>query len=262
MKCAMLPEIHELLLIPSEDLEALIDLAYKVLRYRWGEELFLLNDYTLASMVGENEENIDDLRESLPQWILLIGIAGFVYFPEERVQAQRADIEELAGDCGLRASEWIPDVRGDDILETLYGPPNDIPYKLRHKGGCEELFFVNTLDKTPGFISDIFSLASSHRHPNTDIGIYIQPMIQGCCCHCEFDFPFDPEDSRESDRVQMLLADGSEYLANQGALFSRPYGKWADVAYSHMNTQELTALQKTKHIFDPNNIMNPGKLCF
>jgi len=262
MKCALLPEIHELLLIPSDNLEPLIDLSYMALRYRWGEELFLLNDYTLASIMNENGEDIKYLRESLPPWTLLIGIAGFVYLPEERVEVQQADIEELAGRYGLRTSEWIPGVRGEEILETLYGPANGVPYKLRDKGGCEELFFVSTLDKTPGFVSDIFSLASSYRYPNTDIGIYVQPMLQGCCCHCEFDFPFDPEDSRESDRVQKLVAEGSEYLANRGALFSRPYEKWADVAYSHMSAQELTALQKTKHIFDPNNIMNPGKLCF
>jgi FAD/FMN-containing dehydrogenase len=46
-----------------------------------------------------------------------------------------------------------------------------------------------------------------------------------------------------------------------GAFFSRPYGPWADLAYGRF-TEGVAALRKLKSIFDPNNILNPGKLCF
>jgi FAD/FMN-containing dehydrogenase len=46
-----------------------------------------------------------------------------------------------------------------------------------------------------------------------------------------------------------------------GAFFSRPYGAWADLAYGR-DAATTAALRKLKAIFDPANVMNPGKLCF
>ena len=50
-------------------------------------------------------------------------------------------------------------------------------------------------------------------------------------------------------------------LSDRGAFFSRPYGSWADMAYGK-DPATAEALRKVKKIFDPNNVMNPGKLCF
>jgi len=50
-------------------------------------------------------------------------------------------------------------------------------------------------------------------------------------------------------------------LETEGAFFSRPYPGWADVAYRR--SPDTVAMQKkVKDIFDPNRILNPGKLCF
>ncbi|NIR13642.1 MAG: hypothetical protein GWN86_06715 [Desulfobacterales bacterium] len=46
-----------------------------------------------------------------------------------------------------------------------------------------------------------------------------------------------------------------------GALFTRPYGDLADLVYEKTSSY-TTALKKVKNLFDPNNIMNPGRLCF
>jgi FAD/FMN-containing dehydrogenase len=52
----------------------------------------------------------------------------------------------------------------------------------------------------------------------------------------------------------------SEKLINDGAFFSRPYGPWADMVYCRTTTY-TAKLKELKQIFDPNNILNPGKLC-
>ncbi len=48
---------------------------------------------------------------------------------------------------------------------------------------------------------------------------------------------------------------------NNGAYFDRPYGPWAPMVYERAAGYSAM-LQKLKKETDPNNIMNPGKLCF
>ena len=102
---------------------------------------------------------------------------------------------------------------------------------------------------------------SNYRYPPEDVGVYIQPMVQGRGCHCEFNLPCDTSNAEEATEVKKLFMDASETLMNNGAFFSRPYGPWADMVYSRDN-EGVKALKKLKRIFDPNNILNPGKLCF
>jgi FAD/FMN-containing dehydrogenase len=80
-------------------------------------------------------------------------------------------------------------------------------------------------------------------------------------CHCEFNIPYDPYDQKEADIVREVVSRASEELAKHGAFFSRPYGDWVDIAFKK-DVQETIVLKKIKEIFDPSNILNPGKLCF
>ena len=46
-----------------------------------------------------------------------------------------------------------------------------------------------------------------------------------------------------------------------GAFFSRPYGENAGMILNR-DAATVAVLNKLKNIVDPNNIMNPGKVCF
>jgi FAD/FMN-containing dehydrogenase len=104
-------------------------------------------------------------------------------------------------------------------------------------------------------------VAAKFDYPGDDIGCYVQPMVQGRGCHCEFNIPCDESNTGEMAEVRKLFMDASETLMKNGAFFSRPYGPWADMVYSRY-AEGVTALRKLKDIFDPDNILNPGKLCF
>jgi FAD/FMN-containing dehydrogenase len=107
----------------------------------------------------------------------------------------------------------------------------------------------------------MYSAAEAQGYSPSEIGVYIQPQHQGVCCHCEFSLYYNPEDPKEVTRIKELFSKASEELSKQGAYFSRPYGKWADMAFGR-DAQTTIVLKKVKGLFDPNNVMNPGKLCF
>ena len=58
-----------------------------------------------------------------------------------------------------------------------------------------------------------------------------------------------------------LSDDLAANLIAAGAYFSRPYGAWAQPVYNR-DAAARDALRKVKEIFDPNNVLNPSKLCF
>ena len=94
-----------------------------------------------------------------------------------------------------------------------------------------------------------------------DIGVYLQTIVQGTSCHCEFDLYYDPADQRTHRRDDNNGGACSQQVSKAGAFFSRPYGAWAQLAYAEAPTTAILQ-RKLKAIFDPNGILNPGKLCF
>jgi FAD/FMN-containing dehydrogenase len=105
------------------------------------------------------------------------------------------------------------------------------------------------------------SLAEASNYSLSDIGVYIQPTHMGTSCHLEFSLPYDPDDEKEVAKVKDLFTRASDELSKQGAFYTRPYGIWADMAYNR-NAEHMSLSKKLKGIFDPNSVLNPGKLCF
>ena len=261
IKCEVLPVLRKFFFVPSQRLDNLIDFLYRLLRFRFGDELLLLNGSNLASILGDGLDRIRALKGKLPPWAVIVGVAGRDVLPEERVEFQQEDISDIAQQFGLQLLPAIPGAGAGEILETLLNPSKEPYWKLAHQGGCQDIFFLTTLNRTPEFVRTMFSVAEVYGYPASEIGVYIQPVHQGASCHCEFSLPFDPGDPKEVTRVRTLFTRASEELLNQGAFFSRPYGIWANMAYNR-DAQTTAVLKKIKKIFDPNSVMNPGKLCF
>jgi hypothetical protein len=260
LKCRYLSKLNRTFLIPSENIEPLIDLSYRLMRIRLGDHCFILNGLNLSCLLAETPDIIEDLRATFSPWILIISFEGYGDLPEDKVRYQEADFMDIAQSCQLEPKTIIAGVRADDIAMVLSRPSTEPYWKLRFKGGCNDIFFLTTLDKIPGFISEISALMYSHRYPIENMGVYIQPVVQGTSCHCEFNLYTDPARQNELDRTKWLVNEGSRGLAKKGGFFSRPYGAWIDFAYSGA-AETVTVQRKIKKIFDPKGILNPGKLC-
>jgi FAD/FMN-containing dehydrogenase len=261
IKCKRIPAFTETLLVPSDDIRSLTDLVYKTLWRRIGNQMMVVNNATLASLCAETESGIQTLRDRLPPWMFICCFEGTGLRPDERVAWQKKVFEDEAQKRGLKPENRVSGLTGEDVFNLLCAPSPDPFWKTRYKGGNQDIFFITTLDQTPGFIERMNEWVAVHRFPTTEIGIYLQPTVQGTNCHCEFHMPYNPRNALESDRVKTLNETASQGLANMGAFFSRPYGRWSRVAFGR-DPATVNALRKIKNIFDPKGIMNPGKLCF
>ena len=261
VKCEILPKVHKFFLIPADNLKDLIECAYRLLRVRLGDEFFVLNSANLASILSKDADEIHALKNRLPPWAIVMGIAGRELFPEERVDFQEKDTRDIVQQSGLELLPAVSGITGGQVLSAILSLSNVTCWKLTYRGACQDIFFMTTLDKVPEFINTVFTAANTLRYPVSDIGIYLQPQHQGTSCHCEFNLPYDPGDKIETECVRELLETSSEALIRRGAYFSRPYGIWADMVYNR-DARNRELIRTIKGIFDPGNILNPGKLCF
>ena len=261
LKCHYLSKLYRAFLVPSENIEPLIELSYQLVKFRLGGNLFILNGLNLACLLSQTSKEIRELRDILSPWILFISFEGYGVLPEERVNYQEADFMAMVQSCQLEPQTVIPGATAEEVLKLVSQPSSEPYWKSRFKGGCHDIFFLTTLDRTPAFTVAMSELAQQQRYPIEDLGVYIQPIVQGTSCHCEFNLYYDPTKPAELDVTRHLVSTGSEDIAELGGFFSRPYGAWKDTAYRRA-IGTLTMQRKVKKIFDPNEILNPGKLCF
>ncbi len=261
VKLEMLPEVRKLFFVQGDKLERLVDFSYRINRAKLADEFMLLNAFALASILGESPAEIGELAARQAPYTIVYCLGGYEYFPEKRVEYQEHDAGKIAQQVGVLPREDIPGAGAARMMRILDSPSPEPYWKLRPKGGFRELFFLTTMDRAASFIHVMEGLAASHGYPMEEIGIYLQPIQQGRSCHLEFTLFFDPADLAEAQRVEKLFGEASIALAGAGAFFSRPYGLWADVAYARCPAT-VEALRKVKGIFDPNGVLNRGKLCF
>lgn len=260
LKCRLISQLNRTFFVPSDKIEPLIDLGLRLMRIRLGDHCFILNDLNLACLLAGTTREIDALRSDLPPWALVVSFEGYGDLPEEKVAYQEADFRDMVGSCHLEPLEKISGVSAA-ALSVLLSSPSEEPYwKLKYKGGCHDIFFLTTFDKAPAFVSATAALAGANDSPPEDIGVYIQPIVQATSCHMEFNLFTDPSKQEALNRTRWLVGEGTRELARKGGFFSRPYGAWADFAYG--GASETVMMQrKVKKIFDPNDILNPAKLC-
>ncbi|MFA5309054.1 MAG: FAD-binding oxidoreductase [Dehalococcoidales bacterium] len=261
VKCCYLSRESRAFFVAADKLEPLADLIYQPLKFRLGGKLFILNNLNLACLLGKNAPEIQKLAKDLPPWALFISFEGYGVLPADKIAYEEADFTAMAKSAHLNPLTELPGVKAKG-LNALLSQPSPEPYwKTRLKGNAAEVFFLTTLDKTPSFTAAIAGLAREHNYPTENIGVYVQPIVQGTSCHCEFDFYYDPANSGETETVKKLIGLAAEKIGDLGGFFSRPYNTLKDTAYRHA-AGTLAMQKKVKAIFDPNNVLNPGKLGF
>jgi FAD/FMN-containing dehydrogenase len=260
LKVAVKPTVHQLYVAAADSLEELEDFVYKAMWTRFPDEVFILNRAQLASVMGKTACDIAKLKEVLPPWIAAVGVAGRDLLPEERFEARSKDLIDIAQANGLDLKEGVANLSGRALYEEISSTDKgDIYWKDVCAGGHQDVFFLTQLGRTGDFLQAAREVSEDLGYPTEDIGVYIQPKHIGSSYHMEFTFPYDPDSASETERARALTESVSVAAGDLGGYFSRPYGRWAGIQLNK-DAQSLMALKRLKGIFDPNGVMNPGKL--
>lgn len=261
-------KIDKILFAPVYDIAQTIDFLYRILRIRIGQECLLLNNINLASIIADDfDKEFNKLISILPPWSLILVISGLKHRPEEKIKYEMDTLNDILKNeyPDVVLSDTLPGITALDkkLLPMLRKPwPKNTTYwKDRYKGACQSLFFISRPVDAPMFLEIMNQVAVNYDYPLSDIGGYIQPIEHNRACNIEFNLFYNPADEYEKDKISQLYLKAAEILFSEGAIFSRPYGKVADMVYNK-SADYTIALKRVKKIFDPQNIMNPGNLCF
>jgi FAD/FMN-containing dehydrogenase len=262
MRCEILPSLEEPFMVGSSNLDTLLDMISWLIRLRMVNECFILNNTNLAAIMAKKwPGDYQNLKDALPAWVLFYTVAGYEYFPEERVSSYIKDVTGITQRLGVEAVKAVGGVSANELLKVVQQPSGEPYWKLRYKGACEDVLFLTINDKLEGQIDAMNELAEKSGYPVSDMGVYIQPIVQGTGCHCEFNLYFDSSNASELNRVKELSTRAVKELIAKDAFFSRPYGENAGMILNR-DAATVAVLHTFKKIFDPNHVMNPGKVCF
>ena len=262
LRCELLPSVEEPFFVGTKQLDKLMEMAHWLNRLQMVDECFILNNTNLAAIMARKfPGEYQEIKDTLPPWVLFFNIAGYQYLPEKRVSYLAKDMTDIAQRVGLEPAGAVGRVPAPELLKAVQRPSKEPYWKLRYRGGCQDIFFITINDKLPGLVATMNDMADEAGYAASEMGVYIQPIVQGVNCHCEFNLFYDPDSQSQSGRVRKLATSTINNLMAKGAFFSRPYGEGTDIIMNR-DAASVAALKKVKGILDPNNVMNPGKLCF
>jgi FAD/FMN-containing dehydrogenase len=268
LKVESVPRMNKVFFAPVRDVSNAMEFLHRILPRRVGQECLLLNSFNLASLVAEQwPEDFETLRKTLPPWTLILVLGGLLRRPEEKIAYEEKFLKEVLRNefPSLELSDNLKGFPGlgDRVLALLRKPwaENRTFWKHQWKGGCQSLFFMTKPGLARAFIETVSGIAARHGYPRENIGAYIQPIEHNRACYMEFNFFYDPSDASSEKDIRAIYRQAAADLMGQGALFTRPYGELSKAVYER-TASYTAALKKVKKVFDPNNIMNPGNLCF
>jgi hypothetical protein len=259
LRTELLPSVELPLLVAADRLSGIIEYMYEVQRPWLGEQTFILNRFAAAMlMTCGNPGSFDRVRDSLPEYICMQNIAGFERLPAERLEYQYEELKDMAGGNGLKLIDKVGGVEASALLKAAQSPCGLRDWRHVIKGHCLSVFFLSLLNNSEKYIALVREAARSFNISGEQIGIYIQPVIQNHACHIEFMVPFNPDDGPEVENMKNFETDVTWRLIKARAFFSRPYGTAAEMVFKN-NPGNTELIRVIKSLFDPENILNPGK---
>lgn len=256
--CERIPTLETAWFASAEALEPVINLARDLLHRRLGNALFIVDRVQLALLLARDESQFRELSRTLPPWTLFVSLSAGREKPAEKMAWQSADLNLCASQHGVRLADALQGTSAQELNRQLH-TAEPTSFRDRALGAHRELFFLQQLDRASEFVNIVGKTVADAHTTALPLGVYIQPMTQGVNCHIEFTLPYQPGDAKNDAPMASTWQAAAIKCASHGGFFSRPYGRWAEFAYEGASGT-LALMNMTKSIFDPNGVMNPGRL--
>jgi len=272
IKVEYMPRKRKVFLLQFDSFPEAIQPLKMIQRKEIGHECFLINNFNLASMVCNDwkvpetfptemiaSKEFESLRESLPPWMLVVCSNGGQRLPEGKIAYEEEAIHEICSMFHIQTYSNGGNLH-ELFLDEMLHPWNNLK-KFCYRGAVHDVCFKTTLKRVPEFQMLVQEIINEYNYPMQDIGVTVIPLERGRAVHCIADFHCDPNNHAEVEQLKNMWTAISRRYIDDGALFDRPYGAWADMVYSRAGTY-TQKLKEIKRELDPNNILNPGHLCF
>ncbi len=268
VKCELLADPKKLLFVTAPRFDELVDLTYRIVRIRAADEIFIVNGAYLAALVGRDAADVAALTATLPAWTLVMGVGGRALFPEDRMAVAEKDIAEAVAASGRQLLQAIPGLATSRVEAAVFGlydgaaaADGAAHWKLRVKGGVADILFHTPLDKSGGLSGHHARRGRDPQVPGGRRGRLPAAAASGRGLSHGVQPAVRQGGQGRGGQGPGLFTAASRQLISDGAYFSRPYGEWADPVYNR-DAAGRDALRTVKKIVDPNNVLNPSKLCF
>jgi FAD/FMN-containing dehydrogenase len=267
IKIAPKPGIDKTFVFSFNRLSDAAKLAYNIQKRMIGEECLILNNNNYAGILSAmGFGDYQKLKEKMLPWILIIVSGGGWRRPEEKIEYEEEGINEAMKELQI---DDIPfSISGLEEVEkelpSIFRKPSPAKrnyWKFAEKGECDDIFFHTTLNKAEAFENAMKQVAAENGYSADDIGFYIQPLEYGRACHFEVNFTYNAADPIEVNRMKNIHQQAALKAIDMGGFFPRPYGIIADMVFKK-SISYTAALKEVKKMFDPNDIMSPGRLGF
>ncbi len=242
------PLVQEIVSVPFFTHKDFVNFVYDVQRKEMGIECIVLNKINALNYLHVEDKSMD-----FPNWIFLICLEGPQRFPEEKIEYEKEALNRLIKkhSINLKMNNLINQLEQKILNE--FNTPQDLKKK------SYDLPVYLTLNKFPEIYSIIQNELSQTNEDKTDLGVSIIPVERNRTAYVEFDLYPALNTERQITEFKTLFRNLGELALKAGAIIDIPYGPLKQVVYSKVGNY-LALIKDVKDIFDPNNIMNPGKI--
>ena len=256
--CERIPSLEESWFLTADSLEPVIEVAGELLMRRLGNKVFIVDRVQLALLLAPDQATFLRLIDALPKWILFVSLSAHQYAPRDKMAWQLEELKACGAHHGLQPQQAVAGHGASDLAGILHSSEPSF-FRDRVFGSHLELFFLQQLDRLGSLPPLVRNCLNDNGFSSVPVGTYIQPMAQGTYCHVEFTLPCGLDAFTTHGKLADAWRSAAERCADAGGFFSRPYGEWTDIAFSRA-ADIHPLMSMTKSIFDPGNVMNPGRL--